>query len=52
MLADLNDVFDWIIYNHEQLTKTYATLSHLERENLPFAAFCVAMYYKHKTIEI
>jgi len=51
MFADLNHVFEWIIKNHEQLIKTYASLSHLERQNLPFAAFCVAMYYKHKTIE-
>jgi hypothetical protein len=52
MLADLNDVFEWIITNNKQLTKTYATLRHSERVNLPFAAFCVAMYFKHKTIEI
>lgn len=48
MQINSDDLFNWIMTNYKELAISFANWENAE--NIPFAAYCVALYVKHKGI--
>jgi hypothetical protein len=42
-------LYNWIENNYQSLETAYNCLDYPKRKEVPFALYCVAMFYKHHT---
>ena len=46
----IEHLFDWVAANYINLERSYNALDNKQKQNLPFALYCIAMYKKHSEL--